>query len=82
MAFSQVDHDVIEGEQQKTLQDHEEVLAPAEAQGQAPHSAVQEEQDRRQAEAVGDGELGRDDPELELDRQPGGPPDQDGNHIK
>ncbi|HEY7740200.1 MAG TPA: hypothetical protein VIB01_06270 [Steroidobacteraceae bacterium] len=77
----QIGEPVVEAEQGQPLDCHEAVIAPREFQRAAGRSGVGEDDDGRQREAVDQRYLRRDDAELELDRIPGGAPDEDDDGV-
>ncbi|HXV40240.1 MAG TPA: hypothetical protein VD701_04680 [Steroidobacteraceae bacterium] len=72
---------VVQAEQGQSLDRHEAVVAPGESQRAAGRGRVGEDDDGRQPEAVDQRYLGCDDAELELDRVPGGAPDEDDDGV-
>jgi len=70
-----VDEHVVEPEEQHPEQRQARVVGRAEAERDTAHGAPSGKQERGQGEAPPHRELGRDAPELELDGEPGGPPD-------
>jgi hypothetical protein len=77
--LARVDEHVVEGVLQHAEQGQARVGAEAEAEPDPAERAPAEEQAGREAEAVGHRDLGRDRPELELDGEPGGAPDEGGD---
>ena len=82
LAGGGVIEDVVERKQQQTKQGGEAVGAAVEAEPQAAHGAIGEQDDRREPEPIGDRKFGRDIADLKLDAEPGGAPDQRRRHIE
>ena len=79
--LGQVNEDVVERELQHAEQRETQVHAAIEAQAFAARDAPREQDQRRDTEAIGNRDLGRHDPVLVLDHQPGRAPDA-GGHYK